>query len=625
MCRVILPLFFCTSISLNAYAADTEVSGKLEVSIKDSLDFSYSVTTHSLIDARGKKYRLIMRGVESDLRSGVQVTVRGRKLSASRIRVSEQQSNFSALSDISALSITGSLNVVALRIQSTTSISPTTLTQIANEIAAVDLRLREHSNNIASLDNDKDNDSIADVLNVFVNQSTAGAGEEVAFNLCAQAIINAGVTGYDHYICILPPDMNYSWYGQAYIVGNTAVINGNYASGYPNGLEHEMAHNWGRHHANTDGVEYGDSSCIMGGNAGTANRHFNAPQKLGLGWVSATTAGDDTYVLNAIETTSGTRLLKVRDTVANSDLYISTRKRIGNYSAGPIIPDTTHVHEWAGGSNKTFLKATLSNGQSYTQNGITITQISQNGTSATVSISGAGSCTRASPDIQISPANYTSQSLTPYTFSVTAENKDILCGSTTFTLSASSSSSELSTNISSTTISLAAGEIASVNLDAIPSSTLPNGSHTVTLSVSGDNHSNVNASAVYQYAPPTSTPVASPQPTQATTPTSVPPENDNSSPVLKIRNIKTNKVKSIKITYEISDDSNSTQDTIDIKDRSRRLIQKKLPPLVIPSNNRRTVQINSTKLTRKIYRYCVTSKDAANNSSKKCARVLITN
>lgn len=611
-------LFF---LSFNAIATETEITGKLEVFIKDSLDFSHSITTHSIIDSRGKRYRLMFRRLSTELRTGATVTIRGRKLSASRIRVSSESRDLIPLGDVSAMAITGSLSVVVLRIQSTTSVSPSTLTQLANEVSQVDLRLRENSNNIASLDNDKDNDSIADVFNVFVNQSTAGAGEEVAFNLCALAQINAGVSGYDHYVCILPPDMNYSWYGQAYIGGSSMVINGNYASGYPNGLKHEMAHNWGRHHANTAGVEYGDSTCIMGGNAGTANRHFNAPQTLGLGWVTATSAGDDTYVLNAIESTSGTRLLKVRDTIANSDLYISTRKRIGNYSAGPIIPDTTHIHEWAGGSNKTFLKATLSNGQSFSQNGITITQVSQNGTSATVSISGAGTCTRNSPVIDISPSNYISQSLTPHTFVVTAENKDVACSSTTFTLNATSSNTELSTNLSSSTINLAAGATGSISIDAIPSEDLAAGSHTITLSVTGDNHSNVNTTAGYEYAPPTSTPT--PTPENTSTPTVAPPQNDNSPPVVNVSNVKKARSRAMKITYEVSDDSNQTSEVIQILLRSSKLLQKTSPLTIIPSNNRRTIELRTLKLPKGRYTYCITAKDNEKNTTKKCARLIL--
>jgi len=539
--------------------------------------------------------------------------------------------------------LSGVLHVVVLRIQSTSAVSPTTLNQLAAEVLAVDSRAREHSNNLLSLDNDKDNDANADVLNVVVNQSTAGLGEASAFTLCSQAKINAGVSGYDHYVCILPPDMNYSWYGQAYIGGNDMVINGNYASGYPNGLEHEMAHNWGRHHANTQTVEYGDSTCIMGGNAGTADRHFNGPQKLGLGWVSATDAGNGSHSLNAVEATTGTRLLKVHDPVANQDLYVSTRVRLGNYSSGPINPGTTQVHEWSGGSSRTYLLATLNTGQTFDQNGISITQTAHSGTSATVEISGAGNCTRAAPLLTVTPPRFTSDALQSHAFNLELRNQDTNCGSATFSLSSSSSSPSITGNLGSTSIVLASGGVGSTTLDAVPISSLAAGAHTLSILVTASNHSNVTGSAEYEYVPPTptvtatttaiasatpavdpvTTPVATPVATPPLTPTATSPSNDRQAPTVNVERAKKFRSAVIVLSYAVSDDSNVTSDTIEILKGSRSLVRKQLPLSAIPARQRRTVSVRAATLPRGTYNYCVTAIDRAANTSKDCDRLVI--
>ena len=646
--RALFALLISVLISSSiASSQDFAVSGLLEVKISDGLDFSHSRTEYVIRDSRGRKFRLSFARSPGDLLTGQRATIRGRKLNAGKIRVSASARSLAIMSDGPA-GVSGVKTVAVLRIQSTTSVSPTTLAQLAAEVAAVDLRAREHSFNLLSVSSDKDNDGTADVYTVFVNQSSAGLTEFDAFNLCYQAKANAGVSGYSHFVCILPPDMTYNWYGQAYIGGVDMVINGNYASGYPNGLEHEMGHNWGRHHSNTAGVEYGDSTCIMGGNAGTANRHFNGPQKLGLGWLSAVDSIGGTYALQPVEESSGTRLIKIRDQVAGQDLYISTRARVGNYSSGPINPGTTQVHEWAGASNKTTLLATLSTGQSYSQNSITITQSAYAGTTATVIIT--GDCVRDTPSVSIDPVIYNTTSLSPYSFIATIQNRDTNCAATTFSLGASSANPALTAGVGSASMTLSSGQSGTVTLDAAPNGNLGVGTHLLTLSVSDSNHTTASANAQYAYSlatptntpipatatpsdtplPPTATPIStavpptlSPELTPTTAPTRTPKPKDNKPPRVKVRDQSTKLRASIPLTYTISDDSNETSETVRISRHSRVVLKYRNSFAAIPANQSRTVVINTQKLARGSYSICVTASDQAQNSASDCARLLL--
>ena len=647
--RLLVAIIVALALSVSfTVAQDIELSGKLEVKISDGLDFSHSKTEYALRTSRGRKIRLAFVRSPGELLTGQYVTIRGRKLNAATMRVGASKRNLSITGD-GPSGITGVQTVVVLRIQSTSSVSPTNLSQLAAEVAAVDVRAREHSFNLLSVSNDKNNDGTADVYTVSVNVSSAGLTEFDAFNLCTQAKTNAAVSGYSHYVCILPPDMTYSWYGQAYIGGQDMVINGNYASGYPNGLEHEMAHNWGRHHSNTTGVEYGDSTCIMGGNAGTADRHFNGPQKLGLGWLSAVDASSGTYSIKAVEESTGTRLLKIRDQVAGQDLYISTRARVGNYSTGPINPGTTQVHEWAGFSNKTTLLATLSTGQTFSRNGFSITQSAYAGTTATIVITGL--CTRVTPLVSVDPVRFTSGSLVPYSFSASVQNRDLDCGATNFSLNVSSSNPALAGSPSSATMNLTSGQTGSVNLDAAPGGNLGVGVHTLTLAVSDANHTTASADAEYDYQlatptptnlpnqptatptepgvpPPTSTPgVAVPTSTPTATPTLVatqtPQSVDKVPPRVKARDIRIKRRNSAVINYSVSDNSDETSEIIQISRNSKILLKHRTQLAAIPASQRRSVLIHTPKLTAGSYILCVTAIDGASNKASDCSSVLV--
>lgn len=287
--------------------------------------------------------------------------------------------------------------------------------------------------------------------------------------------------------------MNYSWYGQAYIGGTTMVIDGQYARGYPNGLLHEIGHNWGRHHSNSESAEYGDSSCVMGGNAGTANRHFNGPQKAGLGWLVPKSVGTGTHTLSAVESSTGDRLLKVRDVIANQDIYISFRARIGDFSSGPINPSRVAVHSWAGGSQRTYRLATLGDGETFTRNGIAITQLSNTGSTATVRI--ATDCAAVAPTLSASPSSFVSNGTTEASYTLSITNNDVNCTDpTVFNLSATAQG--VGVPLGSSSVSLAPGETATVDVLALPSSEVF-GDYTVTLNAEATNHPSSSVNVTY--------------------------------------------------------------------------------------------------------------------------------
>jgi hypothetical protein len=302
--------------------------------------------------------------------------------------------------------------------------------------------------------------------------------------------------------------MNYSWYGTAYIgaPGSTSklqmVINGNYAGRYPGGDVHEIGHNLGMHHSNTPGTEYGESSCVMGGNAGTARRDFNGPHKVEMGWLTTSAVASGTYQLNAVEAQPATRIapnsvLRVFDSVANEFLYISYRAPLGTFGAGLSNPTKTSIHRWTGTSSPTELIGTIGDGQSFTRNSLTFRQVSSTSSTTTVEIT--AQCVRAAPSIVVSPLKAYTTSLTTQRFTVTVRNNDANCSdSPSFALGFTSPSrGTWSAGFDSSTLSIAQGQSASTSISVTPSSDPTDGDHAFDVLVSEASHAVARGTSSY--------------------------------------------------------------------------------------------------------------------------------
>ena len=228
--------FSLTAITRGAYAQDTNsdrvtLVGTAEVIIADSADGKRSNISYALRDRLGQKTELRFVTKPEGLSSGTKIRVSGKRVGLRKVRIADPKKDLQELTAAATAGLSGPKTAIVLKIQSTTSTTSASEAQLAEEVRQAGLRAQELSYGLVSINNDKDANGIPDVRTVFLNQSTAGLGESSAFTLCSQAKTAAAVSGYDHYICILPPDMNYTWYGQAYIGGTDMVIDGQYGSG----------------------------------------------------------------------------------------------------------------------------------------------------------------------------------------------------------------------------------------------------------------------------------------------------------------------------------------------------------------------------------------------------------
>lgn len=193
-------------------------------------------------------------------------------------------------------------------------------------------------------------------------------------------------------------------------------------------IAHELGHNFGLGHASSPTAEYGDGSSIMG-LAPVMNPlipanwhdtpHFNAPEKIQLGWVPTNNVQTVTvggrYRVAFLETASAdVQALKIHG--ANSganNYYFSYRRRVGFDS--PMLAwyaDNTSVHRWRGsgptydnyyfsyrptnGPDRTHILANIADGESFTDaSGLSVTQTMHDATHAYLTVSFSGDTTVA--------------------------------------------------------------------------------------------------------------------------------------------------------------------------------------------------------------------------------------
>ncbi len=513
--RIVLSLFtLLLSLSLWGVACPALAQSvliedaRLELYIQDDI-LTKRYRMRYQLEKNGKRYFVVFRGLAPrDVANGQRVSVRAKLKLRRRLHLRASPSNFKVLTRAAeGAPVAGVKQALVLKIQSPTSVSAATTAQISSTLQTMDLWYQEASFGALSVKNDRANDGQADIYTVTIDQASAGVGEGMAFTFCRSAQTNAATqhaitpSQWDNIICILPPDMNYGWFGQAYVPGREMVISGNHAGSYPGGYTHELGHNLGMHHANTPGVEYGETACVMGGNASTGRRHFNGPHKSQMGWLDAQTVASGSFTLNAVELAPAARVgthsvLKVRDTTANQDLYISYRAPSGTFSSSLPQPLTTAVHSHSSNGSQTIRLAALADGQSFTQNGVTVRQVSHDANRAVVEI--VAPCSTTAPLLNFVPSSFSSAQALPTRYTVSVQNRDPSCnGSTSFALSALLPSSSWSATLSSSTLTLAPGQSAEVQLEVTPPANVNNATYTVQLRANATGHTQGSGSALY--------------------------------------------------------------------------------------------------------------------------------
>jgi hypothetical protein len=232
---------------------------------------------------------------------------------------------------------------------------------------------------------------------------------------------------------------------------------------------HELGHNLGMGHASTPGSEYGDRSCVMGIATGSLY-HFNAAHKAGTGWIPATAAnGGGVYTLTAnAAVTTMPQVLRV-PVDSGPDVWVSYRNTAG-FDGGLSSSYTfkTSVHTFTGsGSAKTYLQAALADGQSWSHpsSGITVTQLSNDGLSATVNVTVVA--TPATPTVTASPQAGAGQAGATTTYTVSLTNRDSSSSpDSTFAL-ATTGPADWTVSISPASLTLAPGQTASAQVSVI--------------------------------------------------------------------------------------------------------------------------------------------------------------
>lgn len=315
---------------------------------------------------------------------------------------------------------------------------------------------------------------------------------------------------------------------------------------------HEGGHNLGLAHANSrafgtealgpvgsTGVltEYADGFSAMS-NGGLG--HYAASQKADvLGWLTGpnvqTVQSSGTWTLQPLETaTAGAQALKVlRGTGGSSYVWVEYRQPIGNYdNSYYLAPDVAQWYTWANQvftgalihyvdsttgvqshlldftptSANGFYDPALAAGQTWTDpySNLSITVQSATASGLTVAVNyGAptANCVPAAPGVTLSPVSPSVYSGSSVSYTMTVANQDsAACPASTFTLASVQPTGWLG-QLSSPSVSLSPGGIASVTLtEGVPSGTTPG---TYALSASAANGS-------YQASAPANASVVAP-------------------------------------------------------------------------------------------------------------------
>ena len=385
---------------------ETEVVGELRVSIEEDFTNGRSTTLYEVaVGGAARATRLLFQdSLPQHVRTGDIVRARGRRvgdrLDTDEIQLMAPKQGGSGSGGTGGGggngqgNLSGSRTVAVILINLLDGDSKLTATDAERimwglEDSANDMFM-ESSRGAVEFVADGNRDGKADVFGPFdVGANGSGLCAYSSWSGAARtAATSAGhdLSGYDHYVYVLPSGNGCRFGGLADLSGNNVWLNVTHEFA----LAHELGHNVGMHHAardsDNDGIvesAYGDASCFMG--ASYRNVLLNAPHSHQLGFVGgsavvagSTNAGVHQYQLHPLASATGVNavMLLKQD---NGDFYYLSARDSASYDANlpESYRDGVSIHRYAGsGSTMTVYITTLTDGESFVDdvNGFTITQ-----------------------------------------------------------------------------------------------------------------------------------------------------------------------------------------------------------------------------------------------------------
>jgi len=318
---------------------------------------------------------------------------------------------------------------------------------------------------------------------------------------------------YDRKIYVLPSDNNCNNTGLA-SVGDIPSQAWIFRCDTPAVYGHEFGHNLGMNHASTETNEYGDSTDILG-SALSGLRQLNGPHQEQMGWRSpdkfVTVTQSGTFYIAPLELTAAEtdkpQVLKITKPGSDDYYYLSYRQPIGfDANLNTTLTKRLHIHLYKGnGGRTTFISAPLE-GASYVDavNGITLTHVTSTTEFLAVEAlfdgsSPAPTCVPASPLVNMSPADQSTNAGDTLSYSLTVTNQDnSACANSTFTLDNNIPTSWTGT-LSSTSLNLAPGQTGTSTFSVTSDRNATSSSYNVNLSINDAGETTHTASASASY------------------------------------------------------------------------------------------------------------------------------
>jgi hypothetical protein len=272
---------------------------------------------------------------------------------------------------------------------------------------------------------------------------------------------------------------------------------------------HELGHNLGMHHAATPDNEYGDDSDPMGSMGKL--KTVNAPHKVQMEWLPEsqirTVALDGSYEIAPLASAPASvavpQVLKVSRPGTSEFVYLSYRAPTSLFESN--LPGNylgrVNVHSWAGGNEKTYLLAALTDGETFVDpsDGFTVTQLSHGDTHASVRLHLGSGCSRSPAVMSLSPRDQGGPAGTAVEYDVAIASTDTAGCTPAQLVLAYSVPTGWQAALSNTTLQLAPGTQASAQLSVTAPLAAAAGLYNVSVTASGGSESAASAIASGTY------------------------------------------------------------------------------------------------------------------------------